>query len=196
MLRRSLGPSHYWQGAQASQPSVCSCDLSCTSWSGFCNGKIIKRGGEGRDGGSKRTPQGRGNSAKSPASLGPDLKVCSGSLKKGMHCPAPKRPEPPRAAPPPPPPPPTRQARKLQFGEGKGRQLGRKRFSPPNLLIHSVGESAVSECAFCTHTPKKKHPTDGAGVNNLLHAVTDACGLSALCQGVWGGLGQRAPPPL
>ena len=38
------------------------------------------------------------------STLGPDLKVWSGSLKKGMHCPAPKRPpgeEPSRAAPPP-----------------------------------------------------------------------------------------------
>lgn len=45
LLGRYGGPSHYWQGAQASQPCVCSCDLSYTSWSGFCNGKIIKCGG-------------------------------------------------------------------------------------------------------------------------------------------------------
>lgn len=49
LLEGELRPSHHWPGAQASQPCVCSCDLSCTSWSGFCNGKIIKRGG-GREG--------------------------------------------------------------------------------------------------------------------------------------------------
>lgn len=45
LLEGELRPSHHWPAAQASQPCVCSCDLSCTSWSGFCNGKIIKSGG-------------------------------------------------------------------------------------------------------------------------------------------------------
>lgn len=47
LLEGELRPSHHWPGAQASQPCVCSCDLSCTSWSGLCNGKIINGGGGG-----------------------------------------------------------------------------------------------------------------------------------------------------
>lgn len=105
------------------------------------------------------------------SSLGPDLKVWSGSLKKGMHGPAPSA----RSLLGPPLP----QARRLQFGEGKGRQLGRKSCSPPkNLLIRSSRRS-VSCVGMCLLSPQNHRwcPSE----RFLLWA---ACCLSALCQRV------------
>lgn len=127
-------------GREPRPPSHVSAAATCHALPGL--GSVMERSLSVGEGKGARELHGVEVTQQSRSSLGPDLKVWSGSLKKGMHCPAPKRPEPPRVRPSP-------QARKRQFGEGKAQQLGRKVAVPQNLLIHSAGESAVSECAFC-----------------------------------------------
>lgn len=165
-------------GREPRPPSHVSAAATCHALPGL--GSVMERSLSVGEGKGARELHGVEVTQQSRSSLGPDLKVWSGSLKKGMHCPAPKRPEPPRGRPSP-------QARKRQFGEGKAQQLGRKVAVPQNLLIHSAGESAVSECAFC---PPPQAPTDGAGVTSLLYAVPVAS-VHLHCANEAGGVGVR-----
>lgn len=135
-------------GREPRPPSHVSAAATCHALPGL--GSVMERSLSVGEGKGARELHGVEVTQQSRSSLGPDLKVWSGSLKKGMHCPAPKRPSLLGAAPPPP------QARKRQFGEGKAQQLGRKVAVPQNLLIHSAGR--VSCFGMCLLPPPSKPP--------------------------------------
>lgn len=148
-------------GREPRPPSHVSAAATCHTLPGL--GSVMERSLSVGEGANKRTQQGRGNSGV-PSTLGPDLKVWSGSLKKGMHCPAPKRPEPRRAGHPSP-----RLGSSSLEKERAGSWAGKVL---KNLLIHSSSRS-ISGFGRCLLSPKT---TDGAGADGLV-----MCGLRSVC---------------
>lgn len=88
-------------GREPRPPSHVSAAATCHALPGL--GSVMERSLSVGEGKGARELHGVEVTQQSRSSLGPDLKVWSGSLKKGMHCPAPKRPSLLGAAPPPPP---------------------------------------------------------------------------------------------
>lgn len=133
-------------GREPRPPSHVSAAATCHALPGL--GSVMERSlgvGEGK---GARELRGVEVTQQSRSSLGPDLKVWSGSLKKGMHCPAPKRPSLLGAAPPP--------GSEAPVWRRKSAAAGQESCSPPKLADPFSGR--VSCFGMCLLPPPHKPP--------------------------------------
>lgn len=168
-------------GREPRPPSHVSAAATCHALPGL--GSVMERSLSVGEGKGARELHGVEVTQQSRSSLGPDLKVWSGSLKKGMHCPAPKRPEPPRGRPSPP-------GSEAPVWRRKSPAAGQESCSPPKLADPFSGESQLFRNVPSAPTPQA--PTDGAGVTSLLYAVPVAS-VHLHCANESGGVGVREP---